>query len=81
MLAKYLPDVEVHSVDARPEAYPGTLTNAEAGERANLSHQSGTFSTYLSRLRTLELVTGRGGELKASDDLFASEGEGERSHG
>jgi hypothetical protein len=51
------------------DAYPAGLTNAEAGERANLSHGSGTFSTYLSKLRTLELVTGRG-ELRASDELF-----------
>lgn len=51
------------------DAYPKALTNAEAGERAGLSHASGTFSTYLSRLRTLELIEGRG-ELKASDSLF-----------
>lgn len=54
------------------EAYPHSLSNADAGERAQLSHQSGTFSTYLSKLRTLELVTGRG-ELRASDDLFMDE--------
>lgn len=51
------------------EAYPESLSNAEVGERANLSHASGTFSTYLSKLRTLELVTGRG-EVRASDELF-----------
>ncbi len=55
---------------ALSEVYPAGLTNAEAGERANLSHGSGTFSTYLSKLRTLELITGRG-ELRASDELFA----------
>lgn len=52
------------------DAYPNTLTNAEAGERASLSHQSGTFSTYLSKLRTLELIEGRG-ELRAADELFS----------
>lgn len=52
------------------EAYPQSLSNAEVGERANLASGSGTFSTYLSRLRTLELITGRG-ELRASEDLFA----------
>lgn len=51
-------------------AYPASLSNAEAAERASLSSNSGTFSTYLSKLRTLELVEGRG-ELRASDDLFA----------
>lgn len=50
-------------------AYPSALSNVEVGERANLSHQSGTFATYLSKLRTLELITGRG-EIRASDDLF-----------
>lgn len=51
------------------DAYPSSLSNVEVGERANLSHQSGTFATYLSKLRTLELITGRG-EIRASDDLF-----------
>lgn len=57
-------------LSAAAEAYPSALTNAEAGERANLSAASGTFSTYLSKLRTLELITGRG-EVRASDELFA----------
>lgn len=52
------------------DAYPRAISNAEAGELANLSPASGTFSTYLSKLRTLELIEGRG-ELKASDDFFA----------
>lgn len=57
-------------LSAVAEVYPKGLTNAEAGERANLSHASGTFSTYLSKLRTLELITGRG-EIRASDELFS----------
>jgi hypothetical protein len=52
------------------EAYPRKLTNAELGEAAQISAASGTFSTYLGRLRTLELVTGRG-ELAASEELAA----------
>lgn len=35
-----------------------------------ISSRSGTFATYLGRLRALELVTGRG-ELRASEELFA----------
>lgn len=31
---------------------------------------SGTFKTYLSRLRTLELITGPGIAIKASDEFF-----------
>jgi hypothetical protein len=51
------------------DAAPRGLTNAELGQRAEISHGSGTFSTYLSRLRSLELVEGRG-ELRASDELL-----------
>lgn len=51
------------------ESYPQSLTKEETGERAGLSTSSGTFGTYLSKLRTLELIEGRG-ELRASDDLF-----------
>jgi hypothetical protein len=51
-------------------AYPRALTRAELGAAANLSDRSGTFDTYLSRLRTLELVEGRG-ELRASEELFS----------
>jgi uncharacterized protein len=52
------------------DEYPNPMTNAELGESAGISYVSGTFSTYLGRLRSLELVTGRGGELRASEELF-----------
>src|SRR6185312_12540506 len=51
------------------EAWPTTLTKEELGIRANISHTSGTFGTYLGKLRTLELVEGRG-ELSASREFF-----------
>jgi hypothetical protein len=50
--------------------YPKALTRAELGVAASLSDRSGTFDTYLSRLRTLELIEGRG-ELRASEELFS----------
>lgn len=50
-------------------AYPRSLTHAQIGEKAGLSERSGTFATYLSKLRTLELIEGRG-ELRASEELF-----------
>lgn len=56
-------------LQAMVQVYPGTLTNDELGERAGISSRSGTFATYLGRLRALELVTGRG-ELRASEELF-----------
>jgi uncharacterized protein len=52
------------------ESYPAALSKDELAEKSGLSASSGTFGTYLSRLRTLELVEGRG-TLKASDELFA----------
>lgn len=54
---------------ALAEAYPKGLTKEEVAEAANISASSGTFGTYLGKLRTLELVTGKG-ELAASEELF-----------
>jgi superfamily II helicase len=51
------------------EAYPNGLTHDDAGERAGYSSSSGTWATYLSRLRSLDLIDGRG-ELRAQDWLF-----------
>ena len=50
-------------------AYPQQLAKDDVAERAGLSGTSGSFSTYLSRLRSLELIEGKG-ELRASDELF-----------
>lgn len=50
-------------------AHPRPLSLVDAASRAGLAAGSGTFSTYVSRLRALELVHGRG-ELRASDELF-----------
>lgn len=50
-------------------AYPDGLSREQAARGAELSPASGTFATYLSKLRTLELVS-KSGELKASDELF-----------
>lgn len=56
-------------LQAVADAYPRALSNAEVGEKAGISHAGGTFATYVSKLRTLELVTGRG-TIKASDEFF-----------
>jgi hypothetical protein len=50
-------------------AYPDGLSHAETAGMAGYSHTSGTWSTYLSRLRSLDLIDGRG-ELKAQGWLF-----------
>lgn len=55
---------------ALANAYPKSLSREHAAEQANLVARSGTFETYISKLKTLELVTGRT-DLRASDELFA----------
>ncbi len=57
-------------LQALADTYPRAMSNEELGEAAGISARSGTFSTYLSRLRGLELVVGRG-ELRASEELFS----------
>ena len=59
-------------IETLASAYPRALSKQELGEASGLSSVSGTFSTYLSRLRSLELVEGRG-ELRASGELFEGE--------
>ncbi len=49
--------------------YPRAISKVVLGEGANISPDSGTFSTYLGKLRTLELIEGSS-ELKASPTLF-----------
>lgn len=56
-------------LQALANAYPRELTRSEVADAANLTGNSGTFDTYVSRLRSLELISGRGA-LKASDELF-----------
>lgn len=51
------------------EVYPKSLSREELGEASGVSPAGGSFDTYLSRLRTLELIEGRG-EFKASAELF-----------
>lgn len=56
-------------LQAAADSYPNELSYEQAGEQAMISHTSGTFGTYLSTLRTLELIQGKG-VIKASDELF-----------
>lgn len=55
---------------ALAEYHPHELNYEQIGVKAGISHTSGTFGTYLSKLRTLELIQGGRGMLKASDELF-----------
>lgn len=56
-------------LEALAAVYPKVLTKEELGARANLSHCSGSFGTYLSKLRSLELVEGRQ-DLRATSEFF-----------
>jgi hypothetical protein len=47
-----------------------SMSAEEVAVEAGLSASSGTFTTYLSKLRTLELVEGKRDSLRASEDLF-----------
>ncbi len=48
----------------------GPMSAERLGQVAEVSPTSGTFGTYLGKLRTLELVNGPRGELRASEELF-----------
>lgn len=52
------------------KAYPKSLDAEELGRRAELSASSGTFRTYLGKLRILELVDGPRASLTATKEFF-----------
>jgi hypothetical protein len=51
------------------QAYPEALTKEEVAAKAGYEANGGGFNNALGRLRTLELIQGRG-QLQASDNLF-----------
>ena len=51
------------------QSYPDALTKEEVAAKAGYEANGGGFNNALGRLRTLELVQGRG-ELRASENLF-----------
>ncbi len=64
-----LSKAERESLRVLAEAYPDALPKDEVAAKAGYEPNGGGFGNAISRLRTLELVTGRG-ELRASDHLF-----------
>ncbi len=54
---------------ALAEVYPNAMSKDELGAAAGMSAGSGTFGTYLGKLRSLELCEGKG-ELRAAAELF-----------
>lgn len=55
---------------ALADAYPAALSRADLSARATVSAAGGSFDTYLSKLRTLELIQ-PGRELRASEEFFS----------
>ena len=65
----YLGGGKARILDALRESYPNLLTREEIGSRASIAHTSGTFTTYMSELRTLELVERGTGGVRMSHEL------------
>lgn len=59
-------------LDELVAVFPGSRSKVDLGDIVGISPTSGTFSTYLSKLRSngLVVVDRSTGELKASEDLF-----------
>lgn len=56
-------------------AWPGTMTHTEVADATEYSPSSGGFKNALSRLRTLQLISGYGSGMRA-DDTLAQEANG-----
>lgn len=56
-------------VSALLDVFPENLTHDELAEATGYSPTSGGFKNALSKLRTLELINGRGDGMHASDTL------------
>ena len=67
--SKQLPKAERTILRALFEAYPEALTKDELGEHTGYEISGGGFNNALGKLRTLELIEGRG-EMKASETFF-----------
>lgn len=52
------------------DRFPQTVSADQLGAAVGMSASSGTFGTYLGKLRTLELITGKRDALSASEELF-----------
>lgn len=57
-------------LDILVAAYPNNTDRANLADRLNMAASGGTFSTYLSRLKSNGLVTVAGRKIKASEALF-----------
>lgn len=61
---------ERSALEVLARAYPAAMTKEECAAEAGYEPNGGGWNNALSRLRTLELISGRG-ELRISEDLFS----------
>lgn len=66
---RQLGKAERKTLEALVEVYPRTLTKPQIAARAGYEPDGGGFNNALGKLRSLELVRGRG-EIRASEALF-----------
>ena len=66
---RQLGKAERKALEALAEVYPRTLSKAQIAARAGYEADGGGFNNALGKLRSLELIEGRG-EMRASEDLF-----------
>lgn len=52
------------------QEYPRSVSRQELGDAVEMSSNSGSFGTYLSRLKSNGLIKVSDGNIKASDDLY-----------
>lgn len=64
-----LSKAERKALETLAEVFPRTLSKAQLAARAGYEANGGGFNNALSRLRTLELISGKA-EIRASQDLF-----------
>lgn len=64
-----LSKAERKALEAVAEVYPRSLSKVQVANRAGYEANGGGFNNALSRLRTLELISGKA-EIKASDAFF-----------
>ncbi len=64
---------EKRMLTALIDCYPESMSKAELSEIAEINITGGTWSTYLGKLRSSNLVVVQAGEIRASDELMQGE--------
>jgi uncharacterized protein len=67
-----LPKAERSILETLVRAHPGMMTKEAVAEWTGYEASGGGFNNAISRLRTLELITGGKDDLRASDDLVGA---------